>query len=330
MWRALRLLGLHNRVMFTVGIVGAGRLARVHVRHLSRLGDIQFAVYDSGPGRAEELANECGGRSVTSFEELIDRSDAIDIITPNDCHAEYAVKSIQAGRATFIEKPLEISTAAAQPILDAAANSKATVTVGHVVRYFAMYRRAHDIVKSGGVGNPAAVRMTRGGSMPGGQAAWFANHARSGGVFIDLAVHDFDWLLWTLGPVKEVYAKSVGAKDGEGPDYGLATLTLANGCVAHVESTWMDPNESRTAFEVCGSTGMVEFDSRNCPTLRAGGRVDQSFLPDDDPFFQQIREFISAAREGRPALISVQDAFEALRVAEACVVSAKTGQPVML
>ncbi len=316
--------------MFTVGIVGAGRLSHVHVRHLSRLPDIRFVTFDMHPERAKALADECGGSVCESFDEMLTRVDAVDIITPNDAHAEYATKAIRAGKHTFIEKPLEVSTIAAEGILEAAKDSKATVTVGHVVRYFAMYRRAHEIVKAGGVGKPAAIRMTRGGGMPGGEGGWFADHSRSGGVFIDLAVHDFDWLLWTLGPVTEVYAKSVGAKVGMGVDYGIATLTFADGAVANVESTWMDPTESRTAFEVCGSEGMIEFDSRNCPTLRSGGRLDQSFLPEDDPFFLQLKTFVECAREGKPAPISVQDAFEALRVAEACLKSAKSGQPIFL
>jgi len=316
--------------MFKVGIVGAGRLSRVHVRHLSRIPDVAFVIYDHHFERAEQLAAECSGEAVGSYAELLEKSDAIDVITPNDTHAEYAVEAIRAGKHTFIEKPLEVSLATARPILDAAATSTATITVGQVVRYFAMYRKGHDLVKSGAVGTPAAARMTRGGAMPGGEAGWFANHARSGGVFVDLAVHDFDWLLWTIGPVKEVYAKSVGTKTGSGPDYGLATLTFENGCVAHVESTWMDSSESRTAFEVCGSGGMIEFDSRNTPTLRSGGKLDQNFSTDDDPFYQQMRDFVAAAREGNPAPVTVQDAFAALAIADACVTSAKTNQPVFL
>lgn len=310
--------------------MGAGRLSRVHVRHLSRIPDVSFLIYDHHIERAELLATEASGEVVASFDELLKRADAVDIITPNDTHAEYAVASIAAGKHTFIEKPLEVSAASAKPILDAVTASQATVMVGHVVRYFPMYRKGHDLVKSGAVGTPAAARMTRGGSMPGGEGGWFGNHARSGGVFVDLAVHDFDWLLWTLGPVKEVYAKSIGAKSGHGPDYGLATLTFESGCIAHVESTWMDKNESRTAFEVSGSGGMIEFDSRNTPTLRSGSRLDQNFAQDDDPFYQQMRDFVACAREGKPAPVTVQDAFAALAVADACLTSAKTNQPVFL
>ena len=193
-----------------------------------------------------------------------------------------------------------------------------------------MYRKAHDLVQSGAVGTPAAIRMTRGGGMPGGADGWFADHSLSGGIFIDLAIHDFDWLLWTVGKVKEVYAKSVGANTGKGPDYGLATLTFENGCVAHVESTWMDPQESRTAFEICGPEGMLDYDSRNTPTLRTGPKLEQNHLPEDDPFFLQLNDFVTCAKANQPAKITIQEAFAALELAEACRASAATGKPVSL
>ena len=316
--------------MFTIGIVGAGRLSRVHLRHLSNIPDTAFVVFDQKPASAEALVTEYSGVVAKSYEDLLDRVDAVDIILPNDVHAEFALKAIKSGKHTFIEKPLDISCAAAKPVLDAANESNVTVQVGHVLRYFSMYRRAHDMVKSGAVGNPAAIRMTRGGGMPGGESGWFGDHSRSGGVFIDLAIHDFDWLLWTIGPVKEVYAKSVGAKTGNGPDYGLATLTFESGCVAHVESTWMDSQESRTAFEICGPSGLLDYDSRNTPTLRTGSKLEQHHLPADDPFFMQLRDFVASARAGKPANISIQEAYNALEIAESCLESARSGKPVFL
>ena len=316
--------------MFTIGIVGAGRLSRVHLRHLSRIPETSFVFFDQEIERAEALSTEYPGKVAKSFSELLEYVDAVDVITPNSCHAEYAVAAIKAEKHTFIEKPLDVNCEAAKPVLEAASKSPVTVQVGHVLRYFAMYSKAHNMIKSGAVGVPAAIRMTRGGGMPGGESGWFADHKLSGGIFVDLAIHDLDWLLWSIGPVKEVYAKSVGAKTGSGPDYGLATLTFENGCVAHVESTWMDPQESRTAFEICGPDGLLDYDSRNSATLRTGSKLEQNHLAEDDPFYLQLVDFVTCAREGIPAKISVQEAYNALELAEACRTSAVTGQPVFL
>ncbi|HLO99728.1 MAG TPA: Gfo/Idh/MocA family oxidoreductase, partial [Fimbriimonas sp.] len=241
-----------------------------------------------------------------------------------------AWKAIAAGKHTFIEKPIEVSYSTALPILDAAEKADVVVTVGHVLRYFGMYRKAHDVVKSGQLGKPAAVRMSRTGIMPGGVNNWFGDHSLSGGVFIDLAVHDFDWLLWTLGPAKSVFAKSIGATTGQGKDYGLATIEFEIGALAHVEASWMETEAGRTAFEVCGSEGMLEYDSRNVPTLRQGNSLEQHHLPDDDPFYLQLLNFVRAAQGESAQAVTVREACEALRLAEAALESAKTGQLVNL
>ena len=235
------------------------------------------------------------------------------------------------GSGTFVEKPVTLSAAGAVPISEAsAAKPELVCTVGQVLRWFPMYRRAHELVKAGEIGLPAALRMSRGGGLPGAGRGWFEDHSKSGGVFIDLGVHDFDFLLWTFGPVVEVVARSVGAKTGSGADYGLATLTLASGAVAHVESTWMDADDPGMAFEFCGSEGMLQWDSRSTGTVRGMGRVDGHFMPDDDPFFGQMKEFVTAIREGRPAAVGLRDAVAAVRVAEAALESARTGLRVTL
>jgi predicted dehydrogenase len=313
--------------MFRVGIIGAGRLARTHVRHLKRVTDASFSVYDINSEAAVAMANEIGGLAV-SLDQVIAQSDAVMVVTPNNAHADYTIQAIESGKHVFVEKPLSTDTATAKPILDAKSKGSGIVLVGHVVRHFAMFRQAHDFVVSGGIGTPSAIRMTRGGRMPGGAGSWFANHSMSGGAFIDLGVHDFDWLLWTLGKPTQVYARSVGAATSQGVDYGLATVSFENGAVAHVESTWMDENESYVAFEVCGSEGMIEYDSRKVNTLKMGSFSAQNFVADDDPFYRQMRNFYLACQGQEKPAVTVDDAYAALSLAEAAISSAKSGQPV--
>ena len=317
--------------MIRVGFVGAGRLGRVHARHLMRLPEVSVGAFDVIQASAESFASEVGGSSFSSFDELLENSDAVAVVTPSDLHADYAVAALNAGKHVFIEKPVTLSTAEALPIsVAASAGPELVCTVGQVLRWFPMYRRAHELVKAGEIGLPAAFRMSRGGGLPGAGRAWFEDHSKSGGVFIDLGVHDFDYLLWTFGPVTEVVARSVGAKTGSGVDYGLATLTFANGAVGHVESTWMDAEDPGMSFEFCGSAGMLEWNSRTSGTVKGMGRVDGHFMPDYDPFFGQMKEFVTAIREGRPAAVSLADGVAALRVAEAALESARSGLRVSL
>lgn len=317
--------------MLKIGFVGAGRLAGIHARHLARLPEIQISAFDANPERSAAMATEFGGKAFETFEAMLGEVEAVAVVTPNHVHASFAIDALNAGKHVFIEKPVTLSVAEAEPIL-AAANARPDLVcmVGHVLRFFPQYRRLRELVLAGEVGTVAAVRMSRGGGAPGPEGSWFLDHSMSGGTILDLAVHDYDFLRWTLGPVREVVARSVAAKSGQGLDYSLTTLTMESGAVAHVEATWMDPAGAGMAFEVCGSEGMLEWDSRATATVRSSARADQHFTLDDDPFYAQMREFVGAIREGRAASVSLVEAVEAVRVGEAALESARTGRRISL
>ncbi|HTQ11254.1 MAG TPA: Gfo/Idh/MocA family oxidoreductase, partial [Fimbriimonadaceae bacterium] len=150
---------------------------------------------------------------------------------------------------------------------------------------------------------------------------------------IDLGVHDFDWLRWTLGEVKHLYSRSVGAKTGQGLDYALTTLTFDSGCVAHAETTWMDPGGSRATYEVCGDKGMIQFDTRNAATLRTtisgkGMAAEAPLAGTDDPYYSQLRTFVDAVTKSETPPVTGHDALMALAIALAARESAQTDKVV--
>ena len=252
----------------------------------------------------------------------------VDVCLPSDMHVEFGLRVVDSGNALFVEKPISSSLEDAAK-LDAAADQRGTVfMVGQVVRFFPEYAAGHRLVHSGAVGKPAAARTRRGGGLPRGE--WFLDTKRSGGVLIDLAVHDFDWLRWTLGEVSHLYSRSVAAKTGSGPDYALTTLTFDSGAVAHVEATWMDPSGFRVSYEVCGSDGMLEYDSRQVATLRVAtpGKVvtEAPLAPTDDPYYRQLRSFIDSVKDGTKPPVSGYDGLMALSIADAALRSALTDQ----
>lgn len=204
----------------------------------------------------------------------------------------------------------------------------------HVVRFFPEHAAAHRAIAKGAIGLPASVRLRRGGGAP--KADWFLDSDLSGGILLDLAVHEFDWLLWTIGPAVSVTSRSVRRGDRKGDfkgDYALTTISFANGCVAHVESTWMDPSGFRATIEASGNKGMLEYDSRENPSLRThtGQTANENLYASfDDPYFKQLRAFVSAARgEAEPA-VTAQEGFDAVRLACAAIESADNGRTVRL
>jgi len=323
--------------MTQIGLIGLGGMGSVHARQYAKMPDVALTVFDIDPERTKLFAQQTRSRSAASIDEILAIADAVDICLPTDLHLDTGVAAIDAGCAVLMEKPMARYTKEAERLAGFAEEAGVLFMPGQVVRFFPEFRTGHDAVRSGQIGRPAAARVRRGGHAPVGIGGWFLDPARSGGVLLDLAIHDFDWLRWTLGEVKSVYSRSVALSnsDFEGPgDYALTTLEFIDGAIAHVESTWMDPSGFRTSFEICGSEGMIQHDSRNDNALRRTTIEDtvteNGLAAGDDPYYQEIRSFVDAVAYGKPLLVTAQDGLAAVRIAEAAVESAKSGRVISL
>ena len=152
----------------------------MHAWHLGRMAGVELLFFESDVDRRAQFESVHRAKSVQSLEELLADCDVIDLCLPTDLHEEYAMRTLQAGKPTFIEKPVADCVAAGRRIAEAAKAHGARVGVGQVVRYFPEFREARAAVKQGKIGTPAAARTRRGGAMP--TRAWFGDHSRSGGV----------------------------------------------------------------------------------------------------------------------------------------------------
>ncbi|MDQ2798411.1 MAG: Gfo/Idh/MocA family oxidoreductase, partial [Armatimonadota bacterium] len=170
--------------------------------------------------------------------------------------------------------------------------------------------------------------------------SWYADPAQSGGVVLDLIIHDFDWLRWTFGPVERVFAKGLYGKPnyvGQ-MDYALVTLRFVSGAMAHVTGSWAHPSGFRTTLEIAGDSGLIEHDSAASVPLTvarkgsSGGKAvsESPLAADQNPFFLQLSAFVRALRDGVPPPVTVYDAREAARIALAALESIETGKAVPL
>lgn len=304
-------------------------MGNVHARQYRKMSDVDLVFYDRDPDKAKAYAERWGARSIDSEDLLIRKADIVDICLPTDLHVPTGLKCVAAGKAICMEKPLSGSVEDGLRLVKAADDAGLPFMPAQVVRFFPDFAMGNRLVREGKVGKPAAARTRRGGLAPTGSEGWFQDHSRSGGVLLDLAIHDFDWLRWTLGEVKHLYSRSLGAKTGKGPDYALTVLTFESGAIGHCESTWMDPAGFRTTFEVCGSEGMIEYDSRNTPTVRTTVEKPQNEAPisaTDDPYYKELRGFVEAVQTGGQPPVSGYDGLMAVSIALAALESAKTGE----
>jgi predicted dehydrogenase len=286
------------------------------------------------------------GPVFTDWDTLLAETnpDIIDICTPTPAHREYVEKAAAAGKAIFVEKPLARTMEDCDAIIAAIEKASVPAMSGHVVRYFPEFAAAKAVIDNGGIGKAVTVRTARMAGFPQilGRKNWYADPDMSGGVVLDMILHDFDWLRWTFGPVTRVYARGLfGLNEYVGQlDYALVTLKFASGTVGHVTGSWAHPGGFRTTLEVAGDNGLIDHDSnRSAPitaSLRATGGGAGVAVPEspmtatDDPYYKELHAFVQALEAGVTPPITVYDAREATKIALAALESIATGKVVTL
>jgi UDP-N-acetylglucosamine 3-dehydrogenase len=332
-------------VSLRIALVGSGNMARTHANHWRKVPEATVvAIISKDLESATRLP--CDGRSTqfTSLAEALISADfnVVDICTPTPVHTELALLAIAAGKHVFVEKPMARTLHDCDLMIAAAEHAGVFLIVGHVVRFFPEFATAKKAVDAGAVGQPAAIRTSRTAGHPrGGWHNWFADPVQSGGVLLDMAIHDMDWIRWCFGPVERVFAKGLyGNKEYAGVlDYGLVTMKLRSGALAHVTGSWAHVGQFRTTFEICGDEGMLEHDSARSVPFSFAARVTSGTAPgvavpaspmaaSDDPYYLELRHFTDCVLYGATPVVTARDARAAVQIALAALESIETGLPV--
>ena len=321
-----------------VGVVGAGFIGAVHLGAYANMPEVEVVgVADALPEIAATGAAVVGARAYSSYEELVaaEEVDVVDVCLPTAYHRELALEAARASKHVILEKPIARSLEDAEAIIETFEESKERLFVGHVVRFFPEYVCIKEVIDAGELGTVGVARTSRRSPFLTGWNDWYADWRMSGGVLLDLVIHDFDFLRWALGEVERVYARGVLGREYNRLDYALVTLRFESGAIAHVEGQWGYPGPFNYSIEVAGSRAMVTADSTEPAPLRLlGGAADPSESPDvivgKSPFQTELEHFIHCAATGEEPIVAAHDAYEALRIGHAAIESVKTGRSVAL
>lgn len=316
-----------------IGVVGAGFIGSVHLDAYRNIPDVEVVgVADFDPEASSRGAALVGARAYSSYAEMASSEgfDVVDVCLPTSLHREVALAAADDGRHVILEKPISGSVAEAEEILGAFEGVGPRLFVGHVVRYFPEYVRIKAMVEAGELGEVGVVRTSRRSPMLEGWNDWYADRRKSGGVLVDLLIHDFDFLRWSLGEVERVYARGTAGREYNRLDYALVTLRFASGAIAHVEGHWGYPAPFCYSIEVAGSRAMVSVDSTQRPPVElvGGGSGEVSGPVGKSPFESELSDFIRCLKTGEEPRVSGRDAVEALRISLAAAESVETGKAV--
>ncbi|ELY91539.1 Gfo/Idh/MocA family protein [Natrialba taiwanensis] len=310
------------------GIAGAGFMARTHLKAYRKL-DVEIAAVSS-PSGPEETIKEFGleAEAYTDVGEMCKREDLdfLDVCTPTHTHVPIVETAVESGLDVFLEKPVASSLADARELAAFVDDADATCMVGHVIRFLPAYRRAREL----DIGSPGVARARRLSPFPDwGSDGWFADPEKSGGVFVDLAIHDLDYLRWCWGPVERVFARTCGEADSA---HGFATLRFENGAVGYVEASWAQPSSRSltSELELAGDDGLVEFSSEDGEPYvnwtEGGSTVERPLATDG--YWRELDHFISSLESDSEPEVDLEEAVESLRLALAARRSAERGKPV--
>lgn len=316
-----------------IGIVGTGSMGQTHAAGWAETPATIAGFVGKTAAHVQSLAAQYGARAFPTFEAMLTEVDVVDICTPTHLHHPQVLQAAAAGKHIVCEKPLARTVAQAQEMIAACRTAGVKLLVAHVVRFFPEYVRAKEIVTAGDIGQPAVIRLSRGTFRP--QKAtdnWFTDPEKSGGVMLDLMIHDFDYARWVAGDVARVFAKNAAV------EHGLVILTHRSGALSHIEGSWaFPPPHFHTRFEIAGSDGWLAFDSEKNAAVSLAlhhRQTDAADVPapgivlDESPYTTQLKAFYRALTEDAPVPVSAADGLAALQISLAAIESAYSGKPV--
>jgi predicted dehydrogenase len=331
-----------SKLPIKLAILGAGNMGQRLAKAFQTLPQVSIHyVYSRTLAQAEKLASLYGAKPLTATAPIFEDSDvnAVVLCLPTFTRMESLRPAVASQKHVFCEKPLALNQVMADEIRRLLAGYSRTVMVGQVLRFFWEYARLRTRVLAGDIGQVGTVRLSRCVGYPGADS-WFADPEKSGGVILDLLIHDLDFLRWTFGEVRQVYAKALSQSQRGRLDYALLNFQLESGALAHVEGSWAHPVGSfHQTVEICGSLGMLHYDNLSCQSLEVvstaepeAGPSSRISLPEadpsNDPYIAEARHFIECIRQDRNPDIPFEESLRSCELAFRCIESARQGIPI--
>lgn len=328
-----------------VGIIGAGRIGSLHAKSICY--NVPTAkvvgITDVFAENAKKVAAELGIEKVyADYKEMLadPEVEAVLVCSSTDTHADIAIEAAKAGKHIFCEKPVDLTPSKVEAVIAAVKEAGVKLQVGFNRRFDHNFANIRSMVNDGKIGDVHIVKITsRDPEPPSAQYA-----AVSGGMFIDMTIHDFDMACFMAGSeVTEVYANATCLVDpaiGQAGDVDTAIISLkfANGAIGVIDNSRRAAYGYDQRVEVFGSKGAA-MASNDTPTnvvyMGADGVVaDKPLYFFLERYMQSFRDemlqFVDAVLEDKPVPATGVDGLNAILIALAAKKSVAEGRPVLI
>ena len=328
-----------------IGIIGAGRIGKVHMQSITY--NVPTAkvlgITDVFKDGLQELADKYGIEKVyEDYKEMLaDKDiDAVLVCSSTDTHADISIEAAKAGKHVFCEKPVDLTPEKVQAVIDAVAEAGVKLQVGFNRRFDHNFAHVRSLINEGKVGNLELIKITSRDPEP--PPAEYA--AVSGGMFLDMTIHDFDMARFLAGSdVTEVYASATCLVDpaiGEAGDVDTAIINLKfeNGALGVIDNSRRAAYGYDQRIEVFGSKGaaMAANDTPTNVTIMNsdGVTTDKPLYFFLERYMQSFRDemvqFVDAVLNDKETPTTGVDGLNSILVALAAKKSVKEGRPVKI
>ena len=243
--------------MLKVGVLGAGHLGKIHLKLLNQSEKYELiGFYDANEENASKIEEEFGYKKFSSLDELIEKVEVVDVVTPTLSHFEVAKKVISAGKHLFIEKPITNTFEEAQELINLAKKHNVKGQVGHVERFNPAFQAVVSRIE-----NPMFIEAHR--------LAEFNPRGTDVPVVLDLMIHDIDAILSVVkSEVKNINASGVSVIS-DTPDIANARIEFENGCVANLTASRISlKNMRKSRFFQRDAYISVDFLEKKCEVVK--------------------------------------------------------------
>ncbi len=327
-----------------VGIIGAGRIGQVHAKSITyhipqaKIVAISDIYYEGAKKVAESLGIP---NAYEDYHEILNNPeiDAVLICSSTDTHADIAVEAAEAGKHIFCEKPVDLTVAKIKKVIAAVEKAGVKLQIGFNRRYDHNFAEIKRLANDGKLGKLQTIKITSRDPEPPS-----IDYVKvSGGIFLDMTVHDFDMARFIGGEVEEVYANAAVTVDeaiGEAGDVDTALIALKfkNGAIGVIDNCRKACYGYDQRLEVFGTGGQASA-ANDTPTNVS--YINENGNMTDKPlyfflerymqsFTDEMTEFINAVQNDEQTKTTVNDGLEALRLGLAAKLSVKEHRPVKL
>lgn len=313
-----------------IGIIGCGGIGKYHASRIKEIPGVEItAVCDIIPERAEKLSGRTGAKPFTDYREMYDLIDVAWICTPPELHAQMSIDVMKAGKDVFCEKPMALSLADADRMIDTAAETGRRLAIGYCLRFSPWTQKCKEIVDSGVLGDITKIWCDRMSPMP--NTPWLKSEASGGGMLTEQTTHNLDWMLHLAGDPASVFSYCQTVNEGVDIfDNVSAVIKFKNGAIGQVMASWSSVADWIESG-IVGTKGVLRTGMLGQIKIKLNDSPEEVIAPEDkDMYFEEEKYFLSCIAEGRPYLFDLAEAKRALALSLAIHRSAREGKEITL